>query len=217
MAEEYVIFRRFSNIEQVNELKSALNENGIETIIDDNAPPVDVTFTGGGAINNKIEVRIKPADFTKAEEVLAKIAEEHLNDVDPNYYLFDFTNEELFDILLKSDEWNNFDYALAQKILKERGEHVDNQLLESLKAQRLTELAKPEGNQRPWIIGGYFFAFMGGFLGLVIGYLLFTSKKTLPDGTRVFSYAENDRKHGRYIFYIALVVFPTLIFLEVFG
>ena len=217
MTEEYSIFRRFSDIEQVNELKIALNEQGIDTIVDDNSPPVDVTFTGGGAINNKIEVRIKQSDFDKAELILEKIAETQLSDIDTSYYLFEFTNEELFDILLKYDEWNEFDYALAQKILKDRGKSVDKELLESLKKQRLEELAKPEGNQRPWIIGGYFFAFMGGFLGLVIGYLLFTSKKTLPNGEKVFSYAKKDRIQGKYIFYIGLVVFPTLLLLEVFG
>ena len=217
MTEEYSIFRRFSDIEQVNELKIALNEQGIETIVDDNSPPVDVTFTGGGAINNKIEVRIKQSDFDKAELILEKIAETQLSDIDTSYYLFEFTNEELFDILLKYDEWNEFDYALAQKILKDRGKSVDKELLESLKKQRLEELAKPEGNQRPWIIGGYFFAFMGGFVGLVIGYLLFTSKKTLPNGEKVFSYAKKDRIQGKYIFYIGLVVFPTLLLLEVFG
>lgn len=217
MTEEYSIFRRFSDIEQANELKIALNEQGIETIVDDNSPPVDVTFTGGGAINNKIEVRIKQSDFDKAELILEKIAETQLSDIDTSYYLFEFTNEELFDILLKYDEWNEFDYALAQKILKDRGKSVDKELLESLKKQRLEELAKPEGNQRPWIIGGYFFAFMGGFLGLVIGYLLFTSKKTLPNGEKVFSYAKKDRIQGKYIFYIGLVVFPTLLLLEVFG
>ncbi len=217
MTEEYSIFRRFSDIEQVNELKIALNEQGIDTIVDDNSPPVDVTFTGGGAINNKIEVRIKQSDFDKAELILEKIAETQLSDIDTSYYLFEFTNEELFDILLKYDEWNEFDYALAQKILKDRGKSVDKELLESLKKQRLEELAKPEGNQRPWIIGGYFFAFMGGFVGLVIGYLLFTSKKTLPNGEKVFSYAKKDRIQGKYIFYIGLVVFPTLLLLEVFG
>ena len=121
MTEEYSIFRRFSDIEQANELKIALNEQGIETIVDDNSPPVDVTFTGGGAINNKIEVRIKQSDFDKAELILEKIAETQLSDIDTSYYLFEFTNEELFDILLKYDEWNEFDYALAQKILKDRG------------------------------------------------------------------------------------------------
>ena len=83
----------------------------------------------------------------------------------------------------------------------------------SLKKERLKQLAKPEENQKPWIIGGYIFSFLGGFLGMIIGYFLWTSKKTLPNGERVHSYIEKDRKHGKYIFYIGVIIFPiSLIF-----
>ncbi len=217
MSETYSIFRTFSNIEQVTELQNALTENDIKTIIDDNSPPVDVTFTGGGAINHKIEVRIKPSDFKKAEKILEQLAKQNLNDIDPDYYLFDFSDEELYDILLRSDEWNKFDYTLAQKLLKDRGKNVDEALLKALKKQRLEELAKPDENQRPWIIAGYVFAILGGFLGLVIGYFLWTSKKTLPNGQKVYSYMAKDRRHGKYIFYIALIIFPSALLLRAFG
>lgn len=217
MNQQFSIFKTFTNIEQANELKNILNENGIETIMEDNSPPVDVTFTGGGELNIKTEIRIKQSEFKKAEEILEKIAKESLNDIDPEYYLFGFTNEELYDILLKSDEWNKFDFILSQKILKDRGKNIDEELIESLKKQRLEELAKPEGNQKPWIIAGYFFAFLGGFLGLIIGYSLWTSKKTLPNVQKVYSYSTSDRKQGKYIFYIAIIIFPSAVLLRAFG
>ena len=216
MKEEYSIFRTFSNFEQVSELQNALNENGIETIIDDNSPPVDVTFSVGAQITDKIEIRIKPGDFKRAEEILEKLVEQNLNDLDPEYYLFDFTNEELYDILLKSDEWNKFDYILAQKILKEREKPIDEDLIESLKKQRIEELARPEGNQKPWIIAGYLFALLGGFLGIIIGYFLWTSKKTLPNGQKVYSYSKKDRTQGKYIFFVAIIIFPISLILRVF-
>lgn len=200
MSETYSIFRTFSNTEQVSELQQVLSEHGIETIIDNNSPPVDVTFTGGGSINHKIEVRIKPSDFKKAEKILEQTAEQHLNDIIPGYYLLDFTDDELYDVLLKYDKWNTFDYTLAQKLLKDRGKQVDEALLKALKKQRLEELAKPDENQRPWIVAGYVFALLGGFLGLIIGYFLWTGKKTLPNGQKVYSYMAKDRRHGKYIF-----------------
>ncbi len=140
-----------------------------------------------------------------------------INEVDRDYYLFEFTDEELYEILLKSDEWSAFDYSLAQQILTDRGKSIDKNLLNSLKNERLKDLAKPEGNQKPWIIGGYTFAILGGFLGLIIGYFLWTSKKTLPNGQKVYSYSVNDRKHGKYIFYISLIIAPTAMLLRVVG
>lgn len=214
MEDNYSIFRKFPSLEQASELKALLNENGIETILDDNAPSVDVTFTGN-TLQNEIEVRIKQTDFKKAENILEKEVENLIENIDKDYYLFEFTNEELYDILLKSDEWNAFDYTLAQKILIQRGKPIDKELLNSLKNKRFKQLSEPEGNQKPWIIAGYFFAILGGFLGLIIGYFLWTSKKTLPDGQKIYTYAENDRKHGKYIFFISLVIAPLTILFRV--
>ncbi|MEM5566988.1 hypothetical protein WNY78_17845 [Psychroserpens sp. AS72] len=215
MSNDYSIFRRFSNIEQALELKDILNTNEIDSIIDDNSPPVDVTFGVGGSLQDTIEVRIKQTDFEKAELILEKEAEEQLNNIDPDYYLFDFTNEELYDLLLKADEWNKFDYSLAQKILKERGKSIDKDLLDSLKKQRLDDLSQPEGNQKPWIAVGYIFALLGGFLGLIIGYFLWTSKKTLPNGQKVYSYSANDRKQGKYIFIFSVIIFPITLLMRI--
>jgi len=216
MKEEYSIFKKFPTLEQASELKELLNEHGIESLIDDNVPPVDITFSGS-TIQNEYEIRIKQSDFKRAEEILEKSAENLIDQIDKDYYLFEFTNEELYEILLKSDEWSAFDYTLAQKLLKQRGKSVDKDLLDSLKNERLKDLAKPEGNQRPWIIAGYAFAILGGFLGLLIGYSLWTSKKTLPNGQKVYSYAANDRAHGKYIFFIGLIITPTAIILKAIG
>ncbi|MCK8520443.1 hypothetical protein M0D21_02625 [Aquimarina sp. D1M17] len=207
MDKEYSIFRKFSTLEQVKEVEALLSKEGIDSIIADNVPSVDAMF-GASSLNNKIEIRIKQSDFKKAEEILEQQAENLLNDIDKDYYLFEFTNEELYEILLKADEWNEFDYKLAQKILEDRGKSIDEELLNSLKTERLKQLAKPEGNQKPWIVVGYIFAIMGGFLGLIIGYFLWTSKKTLPNGQKVYSYSEKDRKHGKYLFYIGIIFFP---------
>lgn len=209
MENDYSIFRKFPSLEQANELKELLESHNIKSVLGDNVPPVDVTFSGSTLLH-EYEVRIDQTDFEQAEKILEKNAENILDEIDPDYYLFDFTNEELYEILLKSDEWNSFDYTLAQKILSERGKPIDNDLLSSLKKERLNQLAQPEGNQKPWIIAGYFFSLMGGLLGLIIGYSLWTAKKTLPNGEKVYSYSTNDRKHGKYIFYLGLIVVPIV-------
>jgi hypothetical protein len=174
--------------------------------------PVDVTFSGSTLLN-QYEVRIGIADFEKAEAVLEKEAENILNKIDEDYYLLSFTNEELYEVLLKSDEWNIFDYKLAQKILTNRGKTIDPEMLASLRNERLKILAQPEENQKPWIITGYLFSFLGGGIG--IGYSLWTSKKTLPNGERIYSYNDADREHGKMIFFIGLIIFPLALIIKV--
>ena len=88
-------------------------------------------------------------------------------------------------------------------------------MLASLKKERLNILSKPEENQRPWIIAGYLFSFLGGGIGIVIGYSLWTSKKTLPNGERIYSYNNADRKQGKTIFIIGLIVFPLALIVKI--
>jgi len=214
MIENFNVFRSFSTLAQAQELQALLNENNISTVLGDNIAPVDVTFSGSTLLN-KYEVKISPFDFEKAEFIVEEEAGNLLDKIDKEYYLFSFTNDELYEVLIKSDEWNSFDYKLAQKLLINRGEKVDAEMLDSLKKERLKALAKPEESQKSWIIAGYLFSFLGGGVGVIIGYSLWSSKKTLPNGERIYSYKSEDRKHGKNIFIIGLIVFPILTIVKI--
>lgn len=214
MTENFIAFRNFSSLVQAKELETLLNNNNIKTILTDNIAPVDITFSGS-TLQNQYEVKIDSSDFEKAETILEKDVENVLEQVDQDYYLLSFTNEELYEVLLNSDEWNVFDYKLAQKILTNRGKTIDTEMLSSLKKERLKILAKPEENQKPWIIAGYIFSLLGGGIGIIIGYSLWTSKKTLPNGERVYSYNSDDRNSGKTIFIIGLIIFPLALIIKI--
>lgn len=214
MNENYSVFRKYPTLEQVKDLETLLNQNNIATEIADNIPPVDSSFSGS-TLQNQYEIKIQLTDFEKAEKVLDENAENLIDQIDKDYYLFSFSDDELYEILLKADEWNEFDYKLAQKILIQRGKSVDTELLKALKKQRIELLAKPEENQKSWIMAGYIFAILGGFLGILIGYSLWTSKKSLPNGQKVYSYDEKDRVHGKNIFYIGLIILPFYVIIRI--
>ena len=162
MQKDYPIFKKFPSLEQASELKDLLKQQGIDSVLGDNIPPVDVTFSGT-TLQHEYEVRIAQSDFAKAEKILEAHAEDLINQVDEDYYLFEYSDEELYEILLKADEWNEFDYTLAQKILTQRGKSIDKDLLKSLKNECLKQLAKPEESQRPWIIAGICICFLRWF------------------------------------------------------
>ncbi|RKR10519.1 hypothetical protein C8C83_2196 [Flavobacterium sp. 90] len=214
MIENFIAFRNFPTLNQAKELELLLNKNNIKTVIGDNIPPLDVSFSGS-TLRNQYEIKIDPSDFEKAEVILEKDTENLLDTIDKDYYLLDFTNEELYEILLNSDEWNVFDYKLAQKLLTDRGKTIDSEMLASLKKERLKTLAKPEENQKAWIIAGYVFALLGGGIGIVIGYSLWRSKKTLPNGERIYSYNAEDRKNGQRIFLISIIIFPIALIIKI--
>jgi hypothetical protein len=214
MENQYSVFKKYPTVGQAQEIIKFLNENSIETQFGENTSSLDSNFSGS-SLNNEFEIKIKETDFEKANHLLEEIAENQINQVVSDYYLFSFSDEELYDIILKQDEWNEFDYSLSKKILADRGKSIDLDLLKSLKNQRLEDLAKPEENQKTWIISGYIFALLGGLLGIIIGFVLMTSKKTLPNGKLVYSYNEKDRIQGKTMFYIGLIMLPFYIIIKI--
>ncbi|QEE49726.1 DUF2007 domain-containing protein [Flavobacterium alkalisoli] len=195
-------FKKFPDIIQAKELKEFLEQNGIESFVSDGKPSVDNSF--GGGIPVDYEVKIKAVDFERASLLVEERVKETLGDVDKDYYLFSFTNEELYDVLIKQDEWNEFDYLLARKLLTDRGKVIDEDLLNSLKKQRIADFTKPQPHEKTWIFAGYVFVLMGGFLGILIGYMLWESKTTLPDRRVIYTYSQKSRSHGLIIFCLGI-------------
>ncbi|NHN26843.1 hypothetical protein FIA58_014250 [Flavobacterium jejuense] len=124
-----------------------------------------------------------------------------------DYYLFSFSDKELIEIIHKKDEWNELDYLLAISLLENRGIEITEEAIEKAKNKRVSQLRKPEKSDSFWIVIGYVFAMLGGLLGFIIGYVLLTQKKTLPNGERVFEYTASDRKHGKNILYVGTFFF----------
>lgn len=201
---EFVTYRKFSSAQEASELGDILRSNGIPFMVEDNSPE-NIPGYVNTELQSEFRVLLEKENFDKADALFAELNLEKINHVEADYYLFEFSNEELLEILVKRDEWSLFDFQLAQKILKDRGQEVNDVVLNGLRKVRLDDLAKPEEGQKPWIILGYIFAIGGGLLGLFIGWYLSTHKKTLPNGERVYGFAPQDRKHGNRIFVIGLL------------
>lgn len=212
--DQFATFRKIADVGLVETIREILEQEGVEVILEKERPLLDATYLGGLEIQHKVEIKIKQSNFERANELLEKIASEQLEEVDPNHYLFKFNDNELYDILLKPDEWSPFDFKLAQKILNDRGIKIDDQTIQGMKEDRLYELAKPTSVSYFWIAVTYLIAFAGGFLGIFAGWYLWQFKKTLPNGDRIFAYSDENRKHGQIVFFMALILFPLYLILS---
>jgi hypothetical protein len=204
--ETYLTFQKFPDRDSALELAGLLKEHGIEAVIADTSGGFEPTFANN-PLAKEYRIKIKKENFEAANKLLLQISAEQIGNVDKDHYLFGFSDEELQEIVAKPDEWSQFDFLLAQKILKERGKEVKPENIEKIKKERLMELSKPDSNEAGWIIAGYIFAFLGGLLGIFIGHHLRYHKKTLPNGERVYAYSAGDRRNGYNIFIIGIVCF----------
>jgi hypothetical protein len=213
-AAELLPFRKLNDEDYCNELGKVFREHQIAYFVKDTSIRPQL-FTNTEIVK-EFTLNIKAEDFERAEKLMSELSQQQLGNVDSDYYLYSFTDEELLEIVAKPDEWNSLDYNLAQKILKEKGHSLTAEKIDELKKRRVNELAKPEGSQRPWIILGYVLALLGGLLSVFIGWHLSTYKKLLPDGTRVPAYSPNDRKHGSRIFVLGASCFVVIIIWKLF-
>ena len=204
MTETFLTFQKFNNIELAKATAEVLESNGIAYELENYQ-----TFFDPSYANNKVDLdialKIQPAEFKKARQVLEDTYAAGLESTEADYYLFEFSDSELIEIITKPDEWGPFDYQLAQKILRDRGKEINPEVAELLRERRLDELKKPEKKGGAWVPFGYFLAIFGSIIGLIVGWTFYYLRKTLPNGERVYAYDEPIRKHGKRILIISFV------------
>jgi hypothetical protein len=204
---ELVTYRKYKTEEEAIELIDLLKSNDIDCHVENISSSFDITFTGGTGLEDKIAIKLKTSDFEKADNLLHRIASENIDLVDKDHYLFDFSDDELFEILENYNEWGKTDYVLAQKLLKERGKDISDEQVQELKNKKNTELRQPEKGHKGWLIFGFISAVLGGLLGIFIGYHHFKFKKSIPTGEKVYAYDAETRKTGLRIFYVGMIAF----------
>ena len=190
---EYLQFQKFNSYEQAVEMADMLSRNGITSVLDE-VPGMAYVLSSNP--EKEYHIKLLSSDFEKANSFLLAQSARQIESVDKNYYLNRFTDDELMEIICKPDEWNEFDFLYAQKILKERGEEISPAKLAQLQTERLNYLAKPETVSMPWIVLGYAIGLLGGAIAIFSGWHLLRHKKTLPNGKQVPSYSQASRKHG---------------------
>ncbi|WP_128330934.1 hypothetical protein [Apibacter sp. HY039] len=212
----YVTYQTFTDIDSLDDFSHFLKEHEIDFDIEDMSPSFDPSFSFS-ELNKEFRIKLMKNDFEKVDDLLIKYYSDQLELVEKDYYLFNFTDEELVEIVTKPDEWNKFDYLLAQKILKERDKEINPEVIKIINKQRIKDLAQPEESQKVWIICGFACSILGGLLGIFIGWFLFSHKKTLPDGDKVYAYSVKDRNQGKLIFILGIFSFSLCTILRIFS
>lgn len=201
-------FQTFASAGAAQPLLQALAEAGIpyHTTLDTGQVAFDPSFANNQLTSN-FTVQLALADFERGTQLLNQLNQHALSQLDPDHYLFRFTDEELMDIVVKPDEWSALDVALAGQLLRKRGRDISSDTLQLLRQRRVAELAQPDQDHKALVRSGYLSAMLGGVIGIVVGYQLYTNRKQLPTGQRVYAYSPTDRVHGMRIMVLGICVF----------
>ncbi len=193
--EQLVQLAKFDNAPEAEELQSFLKEKGVESKIEDVTPSVDLTFQGN-SLGNEVLVKVNVQDFDKAEELLEGRAARDIKNIPDDYYLFQFSDEELMEVIEKADEWSNIDHQLALQIFKSKGREFTKEELEGYRNKRIEESQQLDQAHPFWIFFGFFSAACGGLFGIWIGMYYWQSKSRDLEGSKFYSYNKSMRKTG---------------------
>ena len=141
MMASFLTFQKFNDPGLASAIADKLKERRIECVVEKVQPLLEPSFFRN-TVEQTIHLKVRATDFDKATRALEEHYEHQLQDVDPGYYLYSFTDVELLDIVAKPDEWGHFDYVLARELLAERGLPIPDETIEQMKQQRLRQLAQ---------------------------------------------------------------------------
>ncbi len=206
-------FRSTLSKEEALAIANRLSEQGIQTKTTEDIHDLGASVQGD-TLRSKYEVFIHPDDFLKAEAEMKRWAEADLEHIDPEYYLFEYSNAELNDLLMESYNWSKLDVLLAKKILRDRGETVNEELLQAMIEERISEMREPTKANSMRLLLAYVFSIVGGFIGIIAGHHYWKQKRKLPNGEIVSEYDPSTQNQGQIIFWIGIFMMITTVLIK---
>lgn len=203
MTEEYVIYQKFTDLQTAEAIALELTNNGIQNKLVNNVHAY-VNFIGYNPIDFAVAINIMPQDIPAADKILETYYRPIVDDIDPDYYLFNFSIAELKEIIAKPYEWGLLDYQLARKILAEKGEDISDSTVQQIKKTTIDELSVKEKVSAAKIFTGYILAIFFPFFSILIGLGIINNRKILPTGEKFYIHPEDDRKHGKRMIIISV-------------
>lgn len=207
-----ITLQKFNTYIEATGVIELLEKNNIAYSVEKKEATEEFVFAGN-TLDEELHIMVKPEDYEAAQKVMEELTEVNIEKLDKDYYLFDFSDNELFEILEKPDEWSLNDYHWALEILKQRGAQVDKSKLDRMKKERLEFLSKPEKVNGGYLSKAYFFCVLGGIVGFFMGKHLYAFRKILPNGQKVFAFDDESRQKGKRIELLGLLIFLMYIVL----
>ena len=104
MIEEYLRFKLFPDKPTAEDFAEVLKQNNIDYKIEEDSLVFDASFANHPLARDYV-IAVKQSDFKSASIAYDDYFARRLNDVPADYYLLQFSADELLDILAKPDEW----------------------------------------------------------------------------------------------------------------
>ena len=134
--EEFAALAQFTDQEKALELSSLLEKNNIRFVIKNDVVVPVISYS----------VHIREHDFEKAITLMRNFSA-NTQTANYSYYLYDFKDQDLIDLIAHPGKWSKFDFELAQSLLRSRGRAVSVKESQRLKTTRVEDFSPAVENK----------------------------------------------------------------------
>ncbi len=217
MPDKPIIFKSLSNIEEIEQIAEQLAQHNIAYEIESPPQLLDKNFIGELAMPDHY-LKIKAADFSKANNIVDELYKNIAATIDKEYFLFDFTEEQLLQVVNNKNDWGDLNYHIALELIRRMGITYNHQLTNELEAEAAA--IAPKTVNPIYLFITYALLLMSFILpipylsigALIIGLFLYGATKTLRTGIKVNYYDDGSRKNGIAIIVIACLSIIWLLY-----
>lgn len=199
---DFKTYMSFIDAESSLELTALLEKNEIPYILQDIKSDFDPTMSLNEA-NKPYLIQIQPENLEKVDQLVKDNFV--VSNVNKDHFLYDFSNEELIDVIKNKEEWHPLDVLLAKNIIQEKNIIFDEKEIVNYQEEKKLKLYNYENLPKYTIPIAYIICFAGGMLGFAIAVFLIVSKKSLPSGDKIFSYNPSVRRHAKLMLLLSSI------------
>lgn len=185
--------------EEADELIQLLTSASIPFEVEHDKDILDKIYIGE-ALDPFISINIPEDKFEDVNTLLREHAKTQFQNLNPDYYLFQFNNAELLSVITNPNEWNPFDQGIAEKLLAERNIETKQSI-----ATRSAAVYKPLHVEGIYVVLQYLFSTIVPYVGIVIGLATLNAYRTLSNGQQIKMYDDEARMHGKAMLAIGVV------------
>ncbi|MBI1308079.1 MAG: hypothetical protein GC181_15850 [Bacteroidetes bacterium] len=218
---KFVTYQKYNFPEEASQLIELLEENEITYEWENTSPTFDITFSLNTS-QNEFRLKVRAEDFLKIDELLKERALSNLSEIPADYYLRDFTDKELLELISKKEEWSIQDVIWAREILEKREIPISDKIVETLQEVHGRELREPESVPEGVFQRKLILAFFGNPLNILEGWSYWQASQTDPSrqtGEKMYIYDAKTRELGKrlmtrsifFLFFWMLVVLYWLV------
>ena len=205
----YLPLQSFQRLEEAADWVEILEANQIEYHWQESFSGLE-DGTVVGPVRRFFALTVKENELAKARNLLKPVAQEWVLRYDESHFLYLYSQQELYEILERPDQWSLEEVEMSRRILRERGFCLTEEEEEWLYQSRLEEVRQTQKRaETSWIVGLYLFSLIGGYFSIMLAWMFASSKQLDPSGEKFYTYDRWTRKHAKNIMILSLAGIGT--------